>query len=240
MQKSLNTLKKELKSLGNPEKAQKSARFFKTDKGHYGEGDVFLGVTLPEQRKLVKQYRHLPLEDLIALLQSPEHEFRMTALLILVAQFKKGTEKKQQEIYALYLHNTTWVNNWDLVDSSAEYIVGPWLENKPDKRLVLKKLAQSESLWERRIAMLATFCYIKKGNSKEALEIALILLHDKEDLIQKAVGWMLREVGKRCSMQIEEDFLKKHYQQMPRTMLLYAIERFPETQRKAYLRGEIG
>lgn len=234
----IQNLKKELKSLGNPEKAQKNARFFKTGKGQYGEGDVFIGVTMPEQRNLAKKFVGLSLTSLEALLQAPEHEFRMTALLILVQQFRKGDEKTQKNIYEFYLKNTAHINNWDLVDASAEHILGPWLEDQPHKMDTLSKLATSKNLWERRMAMLSTFYYIKNGNANEALEIAKILLHDQHDLIHKAVGWMLREIGKRCSIEVEEDFLQQYYLQMPRTMLRYAIEKFPEEKRQLYLKGK--
>lgn len=227
----------ELKKSGNPVKSKNSAWFFKTGQGQYGEADIFIGVTMPEQRKLIKQYLHLSLKEVKQLLHSPEHECRMCALLILVAQYKKGTEKERENIYTLYLQNTKWINNWDLVDASAEHITGPWLEDKKEKMKVLSNLAKSKSLWERRIAMLSTFNYIKKGNAKESLQIAKILLKDEHDLIHKAVGWMLREVGKRCSVLEEEIFLKQHYNNMPRTMLRYAIEHFPEEKRKAYLSG---
>lgn len=229
----------ELKKSGNPVKSKNSAWFFKTGQGQYGEADIFIGVTMPEQRKLIKQYLHLSLKEVKQLLHSPEHECRMCALLILVAQYKKGTEKERENIYTLYLQNTKWINNWDLVDASAEHITGPWLEDKKEKMKVLSNLAKSKSLWERRIAMLSTFNYIKKGNAKESLQIAKILLKDEHDLIHKAVGWMLREVGKRCSVLEEEIFLKQHYNNMPRTMLRYAIEHFPEEKRKAYLSGII-
>lgn len=232
-------LQNELRKLGNPEKSKNSAWFFKTGKGQYGEGDIFIGVTMPEQRKLIKQYLHLSLKEIKQLLQSPEHECRMCALLILVEQFKKGTEEEKEKIYTLYLKNTKWINNWDLVDASAEHIVGPWLETRKEKMKVLKTMAKSISLWERRIAILSTFCYIKKGSSKEATEIARLLLTDKEDLIHKAVGWMLREIGKRCSVIEEEIFLKKHCNKMPRTMLRYAIEHFPEEKRKNYLNKKL-
>jgi len=239
MEININQLKTNLQELTSPEKAKNSAWFFKTGKGEYGEGDVFLGITMPEQRKAIKAFVNLPLEEVETLLQSPEHEYRMCALLIWVAQYKKANEEKRKLIYQKYLDNTQWINNWDLVDASAEHIVGPWLEQRKDKMKVLESLAKSKSLWERRIAMLASFGYIKKGESKEAFAIAEILLEDKEDLIHKAVGWMLREIGKKCSIQEEETFLKKYYQRMPRTMLRYAIEHFPETKRQAYLKGKI-
>lgn len=232
-------LQSELRKLGNPEKAKNSSWFFKTGKGQYGEGDIFLGITMPEQRKIIKNYCNLSLDELRLLLRSPEHEFRMCALLILVAQYKKGTPEERKKIYTLYLQNTEWINNWDLVDTSAEHIVGPWLDESKEKMKVLTTLAKSRNIWERRIAMLSTFHYIKKGKSEEALAISKLLLQDEHDLIQKAVGWMLREIGKRCSLQEEENFLQKHYPKMPRTMLRYAIEHFPEIKRKAYLNGKI-
>ena len=235
----LELLKEELLSLSRTVKAQASLRFFKTGKGEYGEGDVFLGVSMPEQRKLAKKFRDLSLEYVEELLQSEEHEFRMTSLLILIYQFQKGGEDIRKKIYEIYLRNSNWINNWDLVDVSAAHIVGEFLDNKTEKIRELKKLAHSKLLWERRIAMMATFNYIKKGNHEEALQIAEILLNDPHDLIHKAVGWMLREVGKRCSMQEEEFFLKKYYQKTPRTTLRYAIEHFPKTKRQAYLKGNI-
>lgn len=235
----LEQLKTILFELGSKEKAKNSARFFKTGKGEYGEGDVFIGITMPEQRKAIKQFIGLSLIEVEKLLQSVEHEFRMCALLILIAQYKKATLSDKEKIYDLYLRNTKWINNWDLVDVSAEYIVGDWLEKRNEKLIVLTNLAQSKSLWERRIAILSTFNYIKKGSTSEAIEIAKILLDDNEDLMHKAVGWMLREIGKRCSITIEEDFLELHYKKMPRTMLRYAIEHFPEIKRQAYLKGLI-
>lgn len=235
----IKALKAALATHASPEKAKASSRFFKTGIGDYSEGDQFIGVTMPEQRRTAKKFFDLPADDLEELLHSPVHEHRMTALIILVHQFQKGHQEAQKAIYDLYLRNTKSINNWDLVDASAEFIVGPWLENKKNKMQVLQKLARSKSLWERRIAMLATFAYIKKGQPEEALQIALLLLSDEHDLIQKAVGWMLREIGKRCTVEDEELFLKKYYKQMPRTMLRYAIEHFPEDKRKAYLKGEI-
>ncbi len=234
----LDNLRRDLIELSSPEKAKASAWFFKTGKGQYGEGDVFLGVTMPELRKIAKKYVDLPIQSVERLLQSKEHEFRMTALVILVNKYKKADESLRRQIYELYLNNTDWINNWDLVDVSAEHIVGPWLENRNDKMKVLRGLAVSKSIWERRIAMLSTFNYIKNGDSKEALEVARLLIGDNHDLIQKAVGWMLREVGKRCSCQIEEEFLQKNYKMISRTTLRYAIEHFPEAMRKQYLAGE--
>lgn len=232
---SLDEIRTELNELASPEKAEILQRFFKTGPGQYGEGDVFLGVKVPELRKLVKKHGGLPMADVRRLLKSKIHEERLLALLILVAAYRAGTEATQKRIYELYLKNTRWINNWDLVDLSAEHIVGAYLADK--SRKPLDELARSEMLWERRIAVLATFHYIKQGEFTPTLKIAKVLLRDREDLIHKAVGWMLREVGKR-DLGTEEAFLKKHYQEMPRTMLRYAIERFPETKRQRYLKGK--
>lgn len=233
----LSLLLSELRSQADPDRAKHLQRFFKTGKGEYAEGDQMLGITVPEQRKLARKYDGLSLPDIKRLLQSKWHEERLVALLILVHQFQKGDESLQEKIFNLYLGNTRHINNWDLVDASAEYIVGPWIEDR-DKSLLVG-LAQSDLIWERRIAMLSTFCYIKKGKPEWALKIAEILVEDQHDLIQKAVGWMLREVGKRCSIESEKTFLKKYFKTMPRTMLRYAIERFEEPERLKWLRGEV-
>ena len=222
--------------LGNKEHAAVSQRFFKTGPGEYGEGDIFIGIKVPVLRKLAKEYLDLPLKDVRKILISKYHEERLLALLILVGQFSKGDEEKKKSIYELYLKNTRFINNWDLVDLSAHYIVGPYLVDK--SRAPLYELAKSESLWERRIAIMSTFYFAKKDDFTDTLKISRILLSDTEDLIHKAVGWMLREVGKR-RLTKEENFLKKYYQKMPRTMLRYAIEKFPEPKRKRYLKGTI-
>lgn len=222
-----------LTALGSPEKAEKLSRFFKSGPGQYGEGDTFIGVTVPEVRTVAKRYYHLSLQDTEQLLTSAIHEERLAALIILVHQFSTGDQAVRKEIYDFYLAHTKWVNNWDLVDSSAEFIVGPWLQDKD--RAVLQKLARSELVWDRRIAVLATFHYIKQGDPTEALKIISILLHDEHDLIQKATGWMLREIGKRCSEAAEREFLDTHYKGMPRTTLRYAIERFPSDLQLQYL-----
>lgn len=227
----------QLKKLANPKKAIDVARFFKTSKGEYGEGDVFLGITVPQIRTVAKQCKGLSLKEIQKLLQSKIHEERLLALIILVNQFKKADEDKQKQIFDLYLSNTKYINNWDLVDASAEYIIGSYLINR--SKNILKTLAQSKLLWERRIAIIATFQFIKQKQHEHTFIIAKILLKDDHDLIHKAVGWMLREVGKRISEAIEETFLQQHYQQMPRTMLRYAIERFDEKKRKKYLNGSI-
>lgn len=232
---SLIQLKKEMRALGSKKKAATNAWFFKTGKGEYGEGDTFIGITMPEQRKVAKKYEDLPLKDVEKLLHSKEHEFRLTALVILVNKFKKGDEKLRKQIFDLYLKNTKWVNNWDLVDSSAHYIVGWYLyEYKKGNIALLKKLAKSKVLWERRIAVLATFWFIKEDDYKPALQIAEMTVHDEHDLMHKAVGWMLREIGKR-SLKPEELFLEKHAATMPRTALRYAIERFPKEKRTYYM-----
>lgn len=232
--KEITQLKSALRAKANPGKVPILQRFFKTGKGEYAEGDKFLGITVPEQRKIAKTFENISLSKLAALLKSIYHEERHTALIIMVAQYKRGHVETQKAIYDLYLDNIKYINNWDLVDVSAEYIVGAWLEDK--NKSVLIEMAHSNLVWKRRIAMLSTFCYIKKGNSKWALKIAAILVEDEHDLIQKAVGWMLRELGKRCSLQEEEKFLKKHYQRMPRTMLRYAIERFEKKKRLEWLK----
>ena len=232
----LKEIKNKLHKLGDGKRAEQSKGFFKTGPGEYGEGDIFLGIPVPELRKLSRTYRDIPLETAAKLLQSPIHEERMLALLILVMQYAKADAKVQKRVYTLYLKNTPYINNWDLVDLSAHYIVGPFLTDKSKKPLY--RLAASRSLWERRIAIMATFHYIRRHTYSETLKIAEMLISDKEDLIHKAVGWMLREVGKR-DLQAEEEFLKPRYKDMPRTMLRYAIEKFPAARRKRYLKGEI-
>ena len=221
-----------LKKIGTPKKAKASAWFFKTGKGQYGYGDVFLGVTVPEQRMIAKEYQALPLNEIDRLLKHPAHECRMTALLILSRQFAAADETARTTIVHFYLAHTSRINNWDLVDGSAPNILGVYLLDKP--RGILAELARSNNLWERRIAILVTLAFIRRGEYEDTFAIAKILLKDPEDLIQKAVGWMLREVGNR-SRPIEEGFLKKYAAVMPRTALRYAIEKFPEKQRKAYL-----
>ncbi len=233
----LSNLKKELQTLADKNQAVILQRFFKTGKGQYGEGDVFLGIKVPIQRKVAKKYTRLTLGDISQLLASPIHEYRLTALFILIAQYDRGNENDKQKIFELYLKNAKNVNNWDLVDLSSPNIVGKHLLQK--NRVILYDLAKSKNLWKERIAILATFEFIKNGESKDALAIARILLNSDQDLIHKAVGWMLREIGKRIGEAAEEKFLKIHYRTMPRTMLRYAIERFSEEKRKRYLYGQI-
>jgi 3-methyladenine DNA glycosylase AlkD len=231
----LKEIKKEIRRMANQKKAKDLQRFFKTGPGEYAAGDKFLGVMVPQTRELVKRYwREISLDEAGQLLKSEFHEERLLALLMMVKKFEKGDDILRREIFEMYLANTRFINNWDLVDLSAPRIAGFYLENKD--RGILYKLAKSKSLWERRIAMLATFWFINKGESKDALAICEVLLNDKEDLIHKAAGWALREVGKKCGQGVEEEFLKKHYKTMPRTMLRYAIERFDENRRQDYLK----
>jgi 3-methyladenine DNA glycosylase AlkD len=224
-----------LRQLGDPERARLLQRFFKTGPGEYAEGDRFIGLKVPQVRQLLREYQGLTPTGVLPLLMSPIHEERLFALLALVRCFEKGDRGIREQVYALYLANTERINNWDLVDISAHRIVVGFLLERDRGQLDL--LARSESLWERRIAILATFTFISHNQFEEILAIARLLLHDREDLIHKAVGWMLREVGKR-EMEVEESFLKKHCRVMPRTMLRYAIEKFPEEKRLMYLKGE--
>jgi 3-methyladenine DNA glycosylase AlkD len=231
---SLERIKSELKKYSSKEKAKLLQRFFKTGPGEYAEGDVFLGVMVPNTRKVALNWSDLSDEDNLKLLRSPFHEERLLALLIFIDKYNKGSDIVKKKIYGLYLANTRYINNWDLVDLSALYIVGAYLADK--NRSPLYTLAGSKSLWERRIAILSTFYFIRYNQFTDALKIAELLMDDEEDLIHKAVGWMLREVGKRDIRQ-EEGFLNKHCHRMPRVMLRYAIERFPEAKRKMYLGG---
>jgi 3-methyladenine DNA glycosylase AlkD len=232
----IQQIKKRLKQLANKEKAEILQRFFKTGPGEYGEGDVFIGVKVPDLRKVAKDFRDIAIKDVIILLESAIHEERLLALLILVSKYVKGNETAKKEIYKLYLNKTKYINNWDLVDVTAQHIVGDYLMDK--NKAPLYSLVRSEDLWERRIAIMATFYFIRNERYEDTLKIAKILLSDKEDLIHKAVGWMLREIGKK-NMVAEEAFLKQHYKKMPRTMLRYAIEKFPELKRQQYLKGKI-
>lgn len=262
MQNRLDTLRSELREYLHTDKAGFYPKFFKTGPGEYGEGDKFLGITVPDQRKVAKNYLGISRNEVLELLRSEWHEERLTALFILVGKFKKADLKERQEIYKLYLTNTKYVNNWDLVDSSAQHIVGPYLEARHDKMQVLKSLASSDLLWEKRIAIISTLYYVtKKHRAEEALEISEVLLYDRHDLIQKAVGWVLREVGKSahddncparndknikcsaktkdgvvCTEQILTSFLSIHARTMPRTSLRYAIERLDQPKRQYFLK----
>ena len=233
---SANEIHGRLQKLGNKERARSAQRYFKTGPGQYGEGDVFLGLSAPQLRSLAREYKGIPISDALELLRSRLHEVRVLALLILTHIYQKGDAAIRKQIYEAYLDHTQFINNWDLVDVSAAHIVGDYLLDK--SRRPLYRLAKSTSLWERRISIIATARFIKVGDFRDTFELSKILLADREDLIHKAVGWMLREVGKR-DLASEEGFLKEHYKRMPRTMLRYAIERFPEAKRQAYLKGRI-
>jgi 3-methyladenine DNA glycosylase AlkD len=230
----VHQLKKDLQKLGNKEKAKLLSRFFKTGKGQYGEGDVFLGITVPEQRRIAKRYSGLTSGDLKVLISSTIHEHRLTSLLILIIKYRQANPSEKRTIFYFYLKNRKNINNWDLVDLSAGHIIGNYLLEK--ERSLLYKLAGSKNVWDRRIAIIATSVFIKNNDFHDTLQIAEQLINDRHDLIHKAAGWMLREVGKR-SLPTEETFLKRHCRKMPRTMLRYAIERFPEEKRQGYLKG---
>lgn len=225
-------LNDDLKKAVDPQRARLSGRYFKTGKGEYGEGDVFLGIKVPVQRQIAKKYVGLDLSDIEKLLKSEIHEHRLTGLIILCAKYKKADEKGKKEIFDLYLKNTAGINNWDLVDTSAPNIVGAHLLNR--SRKILYSLAVSKNLWERRIAILAVFAFIRNNDFADALALAKILLSDKHDLIHKAVGWMLREIGNR-NREVEEGFLNENHSKIPRTALRYAIEKFDPAKRKRYL-----
>ncbi len=232
----LSEIHDELMQLANKEIAAHSQRFFKTGKGQYGEGDVFLGIRVPVLRKLIKKYRGISLAEIEKLLKSKFHEERLLAVLMLVNIFQTCSKEDKKAVFDMYLKNTLFINNWDLVDISAANIVGSYLHDKD--KAVLYELVGSENLWERRISIISTFYFIKQNEFEHTLKIAEMLLGDNEELIHKAVGWMLREVGKR-RIEAEEKFLKEHYKDIPRIMLRYAIERFPEKRRKMYLRGKV-
>ena len=232
----VHNIQRKLQELGSREKAKVLQRFFKTGPGEYGEGDVFVGVKVPELRKLAKEYQKITVKEVKQLLKSAIHEERLLALFILVRKYSKGNEAEKKRIYELYLKNTQFINSWDLVDISAHHIIGAFLVDKSKEPLY--SLAKSMNLWERRISIISTFYFIKHDKYAETIKISEILLTDEQDLIHKAVGWMLREVGKR-HMPTEEKFLRKHYKRMPRTMLRYAIEKFPEDKRQRYLKGKI-
>ncbi len=227
-------LHRRIESLADPAAALHAQRFFKTGPGEYGAGDHFLGIRVPVLRKLVREFRGVTLPQVEALLGSKWHEERLLALFFLTHAYSSGDATARERVYLVYLRNRCWVNNWDLVDSSAHLIVGPWLEERD--RAILGEWARSRSLWERRIAVVATFHFIRKGDFADILKLAGLLLNDPHDLIHKAVGWMLREVGKRDRATLGK-FLADHAGKMPRTMLRYAIEKFPELERQRYLRA---
>lgn len=226
----------ELKKYADPEKARHSARFFKSGPGEYGEGDEFLGIKVPDQRKVAKKYRELSETEIEKLLHHKIHEVRLTAAMLMVYKVEKGGEEELEQMTKVYLDNLSGFNNWDIIDSSCHKILGPFLEDKD--RSLLHDFARSDDLWKKRIAMITCYHFIRQNDFEDALAIAEILVNDDHDLIQKAVGWMLREIGNR-DLDTEEKFLKKYYQGMPRTMLRYAIEKFDEPLRLKYLHGEI-
>jgi 3-methyladenine DNA glycosylase AlkD len=234
----IKQIEKEFKKYTNLEKAKHSSRFFKTEKGEYGEGDIFLGITTPEIKGIVKKYYgEIPLKDLLYFVKSKYHDYRMFGLQCLVSKYQKAkTEKERKEIYEMYISNTKYINNWDLVDVTCYKIVGEYLKEKDRK--ILYTFAKSNNLWKQRISIISTLAFIRDNDFKDTLAISEILLNHKHDLIHKAVGWMLREVGNR-DQDIEEVFLKKYYMEMPRTMLRYAIEKFEEGKRQQYLKGEV-
>jgi 3-methyladenine DNA glycosylase AlkD len=233
---SASQIKKQLQQMADNAHATQLQRFFKTGPGEYGHGDRFLGIRVPKLRSVAKAHRKIDLSHVTTLLQTNVHEHRMVALLILTYRYPKAIEAERERIYDFYLENTRWINNWDLVDVTAPHIVGAWLLERNKEPLYT--LVKSDSLWERRIAIIATFCFIRRDRFEHTLKLADRLLADTHDLIHKAVGWMLREVGKR-DQQLLEDFLALRYAQMPRTMLRYAIERLPEPRRQDYLKGRI-
>ena len=229
-------IKTELKKMANPLQAKNLARFFKTGQGQYGAGDKFLGIMVPQQRAVAKKFVQLELADIQELLDSPWHEFRLTALLILVDKFGRAPATAQKSIVNFYLKNIVRINNWDLVDLTAPKILGPYFAKRP--RPILFKLARSKNLWARRIAVLTTFEFIRQHDYADTLKLAELFLKDQHDLMHKAVGWMLRELGKR-DLAVETEFLKQYYKVMPRTMLRYALEKFPESERQKYLKNLI-
>lgn len=226
----LNSLIKELQDHASPERAQHSQRFFKTGKGQYGEGDIFLGLTMPKQREIIKNYIGLSLPKIQKLLDSKIHEHRMAAGIILTHKYKKDPE----EIFNFYFKNAKKFNNWDLVDVTCPRVIGQFLFENPNHKKVLYQLARSENLWEKRIAIISTLRFIKNQEFEDTLAISELLLKDTHDLIHKAIGWMLREVGKKDE-KVLKNFLKQHYSDLPRTTLRYAIEKFPEQERKKWL-----
>jgi 3-methyladenine DNA glycosylase AlkD len=233
--KDVGLIRKRMRQSADPERTGLLQKFFKTGPGEYGEGDLFLGLRVPQVRSLAKDHHSLDLRSVVTLLHSRVHEERLFALLVMVARYRRE-EHLRDKVYRLYLENTRWINNWDLVDSTAGHIVGAHLRDRD--RSILRKLCRSESLWERRIAVISTSYFIRRGDFGDTLTLAGLLLDDGEDLIHKAVGWMLREVGKR-DRRVLEGWLRERYGTMPRTMLRYAIERFPEPLRRRYLKGKI-
>ena len=229
----IQTVKKALRKHADKKQAKILQRFFKTGLGEYAEGDIFLGIKVQVLRNLANKSQGLPLNMVIKLLKSPVHEDRLLALFILILKYRKEDAEGREKIYRVYLGHTKYINNWDLVDATAKHIIGAFLIDRD--KAPLYKLAKSGSLWERRISILSTFYFIEHHKFEDTLKIAEALVLDKHDLIHKATGWMLREIGKR-NLSSEEKFLKRYCTVMPRTMLRYAIEKFPQSKRKAYLR----
>ncbi len=232
----VSELRKELKRHSSRERAKNLMWFFKTGPGEYGHGDIFIGLKVPDIRKTAKKFTGLSLKDIATVLSSRIHEERLAALLIMVSKYAAGDDPMKKDVFDMYLRNTRYINNWDLVDLSSHHIVGDFLLDKP--RQILYDMAGSSLIWDRRIAIVSTARFIKNGYFDDTLKISALLLGDREDLIHKAAGWMLREVGKK-NLPVLEGFLKKHYMKMPRTMLRYAIERFPEKRRQEYLKGKV-
>jgi 3-methyladenine DNA glycosylase AlkD len=228
-------LKSELQRYANAEDAAFLQRFFKTGEGQYGAGDQFIGVRVPDTRKACKSAGKMPLSEVEELLKSDVHEHRLAAVILLADQFKSVASSGQEDIYRLYLKalDRGYINNWDIVDTSAGFIVGEYLWERSRESLL--ELARHQDVWHRRVAVLASFQFIKKGDASTTLELAKVLLHDSHDLIQKAVGWMLREVGKRVSRELLITFLEEHHKDMPRTMLRYAIEHLEPSQRAHFM-----
>jgi 3-methyladenine DNA glycosylase AlkD len=233
----LAKMTKELTSLGSKPQAANLQRFFKTAKGQYGYGDIFLGIKVPVTRQIAKKYSSLELADVSVLLKNKIHEFRLAALFILIEKYQKTNDLKvKKKIVDFYLKHTAHINNWDLVDLSVAKILGDYLVLSEGKIDILNKLAISKNLWERRMAMISTYAYIQKGRAEETLAIAKKLLKDEHDLMHKAVGWMLREVGKRVDRKKMTNFLDENIKNMPRTALRYAIEHLSPREREAYLK----
>lgn len=233
----LYTIQEELLKNKNAERAKGSMRFFKTGPGQYGEGDQFIGLTVPEVRAIVKKFKTLPVEDIVALLHNPYHEYRLTALLILVWQYEHAQPLQQKELYMLYMSERAYINNWDLIDLTAPHIPGHYLYHNDNKAPILYEFAISPIVWDRRIAMLSTFTFLRNNSFMHTKKIAYILNNDKHDLIHKATGWMLREMGKKNEQELLQ-YLDLHAWEMPRTALRYAIERLPAPQQRAYRQQE--
>ncbi|MFL5351231.1 DNA alkylation repair protein [Archangium sp.] len=232
---SAQSIQDELARAADPEKATFYPKFFKTGPGEYAEGDVFLGVTVPEQRRIARRNKALPLEQVRELVHSQVHEHRFTGFVILVEQFERADTPGRERLFAFCREHLARLNNWDLVDTVAPKLIGPYLLEHPGLEPLLHELARSPVLWERRIAILSTLAFIRKGRFADTLKLAEVLLHDEHDLIHKAVGWMLREVGNK-DLASEESFLDRHAWEMPRTMLRYAIEKFPKARREHYMK----